>query len=223
MVNKMNSFARSRIPFKIPDDINTIALLVSSSYYESFVDFQQEVPLDNDRVARYLVPKRAGDDNIVLNIIPVGGIVLDKGQREKKVGYLTVERDRYPEGYVTLEKLEDNKWKITTKEPQAYLLKAEKYQVDLDIDSLDECSTSNEKRIDIETKNVIDYLVVCKELRDEIEGTLYLLLPVDKIAEIIIKRIDGETETAKRYKILWSNGKPDIVELSENQYENLLV
>ena len=223
MVNKMNSFTRSRIPFRIPDDINTIALPVSSSYHDSFVDFQPEVPLDNDRVVRYLVQKRAGDDNIVLNIIPVGGIALDKGQREKKVGYLTVERDRYPEGYVTLEKLEDNKWKITAKEPKAYLLKAEKYQVDLDIESLDECSISNEKRIDIETRNVIDYLLVCKELRDEIEATLYLLLPTDKIAEIVIKRINGETETAKRYKILWNSGKPDIVEVYDNQYENLLV
>jgi len=219
----MNSFTRSRIPFTIPDDINTIALLVSSSYHESFVDFQPEVPLDNDRVVRYLVSKRAGDDDIVLNIIPVGGIILEKDQREKKVGYLTIEKDRYPEGYVTLEKYEDNKWKITTKEPQAYLLKVEKYQADLDIDSLDDCSISSKKRIDIETKNVIDYLIVCKELRDGSVATLYLLLPVDKIAEIIIKRINGETVTENRYKILWNNGKPDIVEVSENQYENLLV
>jgi len=211
----MNIVTRPRIQFKIPDHITTIALPVSSSFQYSFVDFSVEIPLDGGRVARYVISKPAGDDEIVLpNIIPVGGIVLDKDQKEKQIGYLRVERGRYPSGYVTLEKVDNGIWKVSAKEPQAYLLKVEEYEIIINIKSIDECQSIN-----IETKNVIDYVLICKEMKDKIEPTFYFLLPTDKIAEIVIKM----NEEMHRYKIVWDEGNPRVVEIDEEMNEDLLV
>jgi len=99
-MDESNIILRQRILFKIPENLTTIALPASTSTLSSFVMFSKEVPLDRDKVARYLIPKQAGNDEVVLPIVTIGGIILEN-QTEKQVGTLIVKRGEYPEGYVT--------------------------------------------------------------------------------------------------------------------------
>jgi len=204
----VNIYVQKRALFEIPNNINIVGVDADNdSPLETLIHFYPPFPVDEKRVVFYVVSKPVSDENIITNIIPVGGIIMRNLDETVLLGHFKLYNNGKTYGYLTLERIGEDKWKISSKEPEAYLYKTHIYGL-----SLTDCETNNLK---VEMKNVLYHLLICKEEYDvftrNTTAVLYLLLPTDKIGEVLLKK----ENKIRKFRFLWNNGEPYDIEVSD--------
>lgn len=203
--NMTKVYIIKRACFEIPNSVNVIAVDADNdSPADTLVHFYPPVLLGEGKTLFHIIPKLEDDNIVINNIFAIGGAIIEEPQESVVYGHFKIRKDGRAYGFLSLEKIKNDIWMVSDREPEAYLYRLYLCCYGL---SLKDCKSPD--KLIIETNNVLKYLVIYKEDREErVEAEPYLLLPTDKVAEFTVKTENGKTW---RYKITWNNGNPEEV------------
>jgi len=201
----MNSLSSSNLE-EVIKNINTIA--IPTNWIEYFYDNEKEVVVIKKRKPKSpeYIAGAAHRFRFELPIYIKGGIKIFNGHRKLKYAEISINNDDIEyKGYLVFEKVNENEWKITTKEPEVYIYTKHYYL---------ESRTGSARYEILKTKNVLFATTRSTSTAIDSVAAIMLILPTDKPAYIEYSKTmcpyRGKCENIiKDIKIEWNNGNPE--------------